>query len=192
MIYLASASPRRQDLLRQAGIQFEVFPSNLVEAQQPNETPEAYVCRVAADKARFVARQLSDRGLPMHPVLGADTEVVLDKEILGKPRDRTHGLDLLHRLAGRQHEVLTGLCVIDDGVEHVRISKSRVTFGPLTEEEIAYYWDSGEPRDKAGGYAIQGRGAGFIARIEGSYSGIVGLPLYEFRQLLIEIGSKDS
>jgi septum formation protein len=190
IIYLASASPRRQELLRQIGIPFEVVPSNLVEVRHPHESPEAYVGRAAQDKARHVTRLIRDRGWSARPVLGADTEVVLDGEILGKPRDRAHGLDLLRRLSGRSHEVLTGVCLNHEEVEHARLSRSRVTFGLLTEEEIAHYWESGEPRDKAGGYAIQGRAAVFVAHIEGSYSGIVGLPLYELRQLLVGVGMK--
>lgn len=188
MIYLASASPRRRELLRQLGIAFEVMPSNLLEVRAPFESPEAYVVRVALDKARHVARLVCERGLPPRPVLGADTEVVCDGEILGKPRDRQHGFEMLRRLAGRSHEVLTGLALLHEEVEHTALSRSTVTFGPMSEAEIRRYWDSGEPQDKAGGYAIQGRAAAFIARIEGSYSGIMGLPLYELWQLLKRIG----
>lgn len=188
MIYLASASPRRRELLRQIGVAFEVMPSNLLEVREPGESPEAYVVRVALDKARYVARLVRSRGLPPRPVLGADTEVVLDGEILGKPRDRQHGLEMLHRLAGRSHEVLTGLALLHDGAEHTALSRSIVTFAAMSEAEIRRYWDSGEPQDKAGGYAVQGRAAAFIARIEGSYSGIMGLPLYELWQLLKRIG----
>jgi septum formation protein len=186
MIYLASASPRRQELLRQLGIAFEAMPSHLHEARAPGESPEQYVARVALDKARHVAGQLRERGLPAHPVLGADTEVVLEGEILGKPKDRDHGLAMLKRLAGRTHEVLTGIAVLHQGREHAALSRSRVTFAPLDEAEIRRYWDSGEPADKAGGYAVQGKAAAFIARIEGSYSGIMGLPLYELAQALGE------
>jgi len=184
MIYLASASPRRQELLRQLGLDFEVIASNLEEVPLPGERPPDYVARVARDKARHVARQLQEQGESLHPVLGADTEVVLDSEILGKPRDREHGIGMLRKLSGRTHEVLSGVCVLYDGREHAALNVSRVTFRPLTEAELAAYWDTGEPADKAGAYAIQGRAAAFIERLEGSYSGVMGLPLYELTGIL--------
>jgi len=188
MIYLASASPRRRDLLRQLGIEFEAMPSNILEVRQAGESPADYVLRVARDKARFVAKLLNERGLPVLPVLGADTEVVLDGEILGKPQDRAHGMALLRRLAGRTHEVLSAVCVVDSGSEHTALSTSRVTFRPLTDAEIAQYWETGEPADKAGAYAIQGKAAAFIERLEGSYSGVMGLPLHELAGILKKIG----
>lgn len=188
MIYLASASPRRQELLRQLGVEFEAMPSNLLEVRQAGESPADYVLRVARDKARFVAKLLNERGLPVFPVLGADTEVVLDGEILGKPQDRAHGMAMLRHLAGRMHEVLSAVCVVDWGSEHTAMSASRVTFSPLTEAEIAQYWETGEPADKAGAYAIQGKAAAFIERLEGSYSGVMGLPLHELAGILKKIG----
>ncbi|MEK7816441.1 MAG: nucleoside triphosphate pyrophosphatase, partial [Pseudomonadota bacterium] len=181
-IYLASASPRRQELLRQIGLGFEAMPSDLDEVPQPGERPADYVLRVARDKARHVAARMQEQA--SHPVLGADTEVVLDGEILGKPRDRGHGLDMLRRLSGRTHEVLSGVCVVHGEREYTALSVSRVTFRPLTAAEIAAYWDTGEPADKAGAYAIQGRAAAFIERLEGSYSGVMGLPLYELAGIL--------
>lgn len=188
MIYLASASPRRRELLTQAGIAFEVIPSNIVELTRADEPPHDYVRRVALDKARFVAGLVRERGRPAHPVLGADTEVVLDGAILGKPRDRTDGIAMLHALADRSHTVLTGIALVHHDAEYSALSESRVTFAELTDDEIERYWDTGEPADKAGGYAIQGRGAAFITRIEGSYSGVVGLPLYELGELLKRTG----
>jgi len=205
MIYLASASPRRQELLRQIGIAFEAIPSNLPEVPQAGERPEDYVLRVARAKAQHVARQVRERGLAPRPVLGADTEVVLagklllrfphfrhpwrsEGEILGKPRDAQQGQAMLRKLAGRTHEVLTGLVLLHQDAEYKTLNRSRVTFGPLTDMDIQRYWDSGEPADKAGGYAVQGRAAGFIQRIEGSYSGIMGLPLFELIQLLRQAG----
>lgn len=188
MIYLASASPRRRELLRQLGLDFEVIPSNLDELPRPGERPEAYVLRVACDKARHVARLVRETGRAPHPVLGADTEVVLAGEILGKPRDRAHGVELLRRLAGRSHEVLSALCLVRGEKEYTALSASRVTFAPLTEAEAARYWETGEPADKAGAYAVQGRAAAFIERIEGSYSGVMGLPLYELAQVLRQAG----
>ncbi len=190
MIYLASASPRRQELLRQLGLDFEVIASNLEEVPQPGEQPQDYVARVARDKARYVARQLREQGEALHPVLGADTEVVLDGQVLGKPHDRTHGIEMLRTLSGRSHEVLSGVCVVHDGRESAALHVSRVTFRALTETEIAAYWDTGEPADKAGAYAIQGRAAAFIERLEGSYSGVMGLPLYELAGILRDIGEK--
>ena len=191
MIYLASASPRRQELLRQLGLAFEVLPSNLLEVQEPGETARDYVLRVAADKARFVAGLVNERGLPRYPVLGADTEVVLDGEVLGKPRDRAQALALLERLAGRSHEVLSAIAVIEPDAPaavHSALSLSRVSLGALTAEDRARYWDSGEPAGKAGAYAIQGRAAAFIARLDGSYSGVMGLPLFELAQTLRKLG----
>ncbi|MBI3545225.1 MAG: septum formation inhibitor Maf [Gammaproteobacteria bacterium] len=186
-IYLASASPRRRELLQQLHIEFEVLPSNILEVRQAAESPVDYVQRVARDKARFVTKLVSERGLTIYPVLGADTEVVLAGEIFGKPRNREHALEILGRLSGQTHEVLSALCVIDREQEYSAVSVSRVTFASLSALEIKNYWQTGEPLDKAGGYAIQGKAAAFIARIEGSYSGIMGLPLYELTDILKKI-----
>lgn len=188
-IYLASASPRRRELLSQFGVECEALPSNLLEVHQTNEVPTEYVMRVARDKAQFVAKLIKERDLPEHPVLGADTEVVLDGEILGKPGNRAHGMEMLRRLAGRTHEVLSAVCVLDRGKEYTALNTSCVTFGPLTEQEIAQYWDTSEPVDKAGAYAIQGKAAGYISKLEGSYSGVMGLPLYELADILKKIGT---
>lgn len=188
MLYLASASPRRQALLRQLGVGFRVIVSGVEEEPGVRESPGDYVLRLARAKARQGAAAVRARGLPERPVLGADTEVVLDGEILGKPRDRAHGVAMLRRLAGRSHEVLTAISVLHHDDLHEAVAFSRVTFAPLTDAEIERYWASGEPADKAGGYAAQGRAAAFIARVEGSYSGIVGLPLFELAQLLKRIG----
>lgn len=188
-LYLASASPRRRELLQQLGIVFEAIPSNLLEVRATGESPADYVVRVARDKAQYVAQLIKERGLPVYPVLGADTEVVLDGEILGKPRDRTHGLALLHRLAGCTHEVLSAICVVHRETELTALSTSRVTFSRLTESEIAQYWETGEPADKAGAYAIQGRAAAFVTHLEGSYSGVMGLPLHELSGILKKIGT---
>lgn len=188
MIYLASASPRRQELLQQLGIEFEVLPSNIHEERQPGETPQDYVRRVARDKARHVARLVAERRMPVRPVLGADTEVVLGTEIFGKPRNPEHAAQMLSRLAGRSHTVLTALSLHTPAGETSALSESRVTFGPITEPEIARYVATGEADGKAGAYAIQGRAAGFIARLEGSYSGVMGLPLYELHDVLKKAG----
>lgn len=186
-IYLASASPRRQELLRQLGVAFEVLVPNVAETPLADEVPERYVLRLARAKATDAAARAKAGGLPGYPVLGADTEVVLDGAILGKPRDRDHGIAMLRRLSGRVHHVLTAVCILHQDAVYDTLSDSRVTFASVSEREIERYWDSGEPADKAGGYAIQGRAAGFVSRIEGSYSGIVGLPLFELAQLLKRI-----
>lgn len=188
MIYLASNSPRRQELLRQIGVAFEVVPSDVEEAREPGEAPEHYVVRVALDKARVVAQRLATAGRPLRPVLGADTEVVLGDEILGKPKDAAHGRAMLRRLSGCTHEVITGVALVFGDAEYSALSCSRVKFMPLSDEDIQRYWATGEAADKAGGYAIQGRAAEFIERIEGSYSGVVGLPLFELSSLLRRAG----
>jgi len=188
MIYLASASPRRQELLQQVGLAFEALPSNILEERETGESPGEYVRRVAADKARHVARLVAERKLPAHPVLGADTEVVVEDDILGKPRDRAHAAGMLRRLSGRTHTVLTAICLVTVAGEYSALSESRVTFAALAEATIARYLETGEADDKAGAYAIQGRAAGFIARLEGSYSGVMGLPLYELLETFTRAG----
>ncbi len=187
MIYLASASPRRQELLRQLGIEFDVMPSNILEVRGPGESPVQYVTRVAGDKACWVAQLVKERRLLAHPVLGADTEVVLDGEILGKPENATHGMDMLRRLAGRAHEVLSAVCVRHREREYSALNTSRVTFRPMSSTEIESYWKTGEPVGKAGAYAIQGRAAAFVAKLEGSYSAVMGLPLHELDTILRKI-----
>ncbi|MGH9481588.1 MAG: Maf family protein [Terriglobales bacterium] len=171
-IILASASPRRGELLAAAGFAVEVCPATVDESVLADEAPAAYVLRLAQAKARAVP---SGAGL----VLGADTAVVVESEILGKPAGDAEARAMLTRLAGRDHQVLTGVCLrrARDGREACAVEATRVWLTPLTPEEIAEYVASGEPRDKAGAYAIQGRAARFIPRIEGSYSNVVGLPL---------------
>lgn len=186
-LLLASTSPRRQELLRQLGLSFAVVAPEVYEYRQVGESPLAYVQRMASDKAR-AGKQYAVAERQGWPVLGADTEVVIDDDVLGKPRDRDAGKALLRRLAGRTHEVITALCLLHAGQEHTAVSISRVTFGPLTEGEIQDYWARGASLDKAGGYGIQGLAAGFIARLEGSYSGVMGLPLYELVQIMKKIG----
>jgi septum formation protein len=188
MIYLASASPRRQELLRQVGLAHAALPSNLVEERQADESSVDYVQRVAADKARHIARLVAERGLPVHPVLGADTEVAVENDVLGKPRDRVHAAHMLRRLAGRTHTVLTAICLVTAAGEYGTLSESRVTFAALSDDAIARYLETGDADDKAGAYAIQGRAAGFIVRLEGSYSGVMGLPLYELFEVLKRAG----
>jgi len=190
MIYLASASPRRQELLRQIGVACVVRPSRIDEKPLAGEAATAYVQRVALDKARQVAARIAAEGLAPHPVLGADTEVVCDGAILGKPRDAHHAAEMLARLAGRSHEVLTAVVLLVGAEVRSALSVNRVTLAPLASGDITAYCATGEPLDKAGAYAIQGRAAAFITRIEGSYSGVMGLPLYEVGQLLKDISSR--
>ena len=186
-LYLASASPRRRELLAQAGIPARVRVADVPEERHPGEAPEVYVLRLALAKAKAVRACLA-AGDP-HPVLAADTAVVIDAEVLGKPRDRADGMAMLSRLSGRTHHVYTGVALVGaDGEMHSRLSVSAVSFRALGESECAAYWASGEPADKAGGYGIQGRAALFIERLEGSYSGVMGLPLFETAELLRESG----
>jgi septum formation protein len=183
-LILASASPRRQELLALLGINFLVSPAHIPECPQPGEPPETYVQRVAAEKS--LAAQIA--GGNLLPVLAADTEVVLDGEILGKPRDPLHAASMLARLSGCVHQVLSGVSLRAQGHHWATLSRSEVQFRNLSSTEIAAYWDTGEPCDKAGAYAIQGLGALFITRLTGSYSGVMGLPLLETGELLAKIG----
>lgn len=184
-LYLASSSPRRRELLLQLGIRYTSLPIEIDEAQWSGEGADDYVRRLALDKARAGWASLGDAAA--RPVLGADTAVIADGEIMGKPRDRIHGLDMLRCLSGRSHQVLSAVALVDRR-EAVRISSSSVTFSSLSAVDREAYWASGEPFDKAGGYAIQGLAAMFITRLEGSYSGVMGLPLYETAELLQEFG----
>lgn len=184
-IYLASQSPRRRMLLEQLGARFRLVDQNVEEILRDGESPEVFVLRLALDKARAGLRNLE---AGVRPVLGADTVVVLDDEVLGKPADETAALAMLERLSGNTHRVLTGVALVDDEHEATRLSVSTVTFRPLSEAERHAYWASGEPHDKAGGYAIQGRGAVFVQQLDGSYSGVMGLPLFEIGDLLTEFG----
>lgn len=182
-LYLASQSPRRAELLQQLGVKFEVRIADVDEIPVAGEPPEQYVQRLAIKKANTVWKSLSDsRRLP---VLGADTAVVLSGEILGKPADKQDGLAMLRRLSGRQHEVMTGVAII--GEKHsVCVNVSKVRFREMSDVEIDAYWETGEPWDKAGSYAIQGYAAAFISELHGSYSGVMGLPLYETARFLSE------
>ncbi|ATJ82147.1 Maf family protein [Halomonas beimenensis] len=178
LICLASASPRRRDLLAAIDVPVEVRPVDIDETPRPGEAAEAYVTRLAEEKARAGSR------LSTLPSLGSDTTVVRDGEILGKPRDRAHAAAMLRSLSGRSHEVLTAVAVTGPAGVLADCVHTRVTLREIGEAEIAAYWASGEPADKAGGYAIQGRAAIFVARIEGSHSAVVGLPLFETAALL--------
>jgi len=195
-IYLASKSPRRQELLRQLGVSFDVLlmreaagrPADVVEIANDGEPAKHYVERIARTKAGVGWMRVQKRGIASRPVLGADTEVVLDGEVFGKPRDAGDAARMLRRLSGRTHQVLTAVAVRFRDATEVDLCASKVTLRRLAAAEIERYAATGEPLDKAGAYAVQGRAAAFIARIEGSYSGIVGLPLCETATLLARVG----
>ncbi|HEX9179197.1 MAG TPA: Maf family protein [Burkholderiales bacterium] len=199
-VYLASRSPRRRELLRQIGVNFELLllrenpvrGSDVDETPLPGEAPDDFVMRIARLKAETGWARLTERRLPrlLHrlPLLAADTAVVLGNEILNKPTGPEHAVQMLRALSGRTHQVLTAVAVIYDDAMEVRLSDSSVTFSPMRDAEIRHYVASGEPLDKAGAYAIQGRAAAFVSRIEGSYSGVMGLPLFETAELLRRFG----
>lgn len=191
-IYLASRSPRRRELLAQIGVRYHLLlfrnrpdsPPEVDEALLPGEQPDSYVERVARAKAEAGWRLLRLRNLPLAPVLSADTTVALDGRILGKPADRKQAAEMLAALSGRRHEVLTAVALKRDEQLDSALSRSEVLFKALSPEEIAQYVASGECDDKAGAYAIQGRAARYVAELHGSYSGVMGLPLFETAQLL--------
>lgn len=189
LIYLASASPRRSALLAQIGVAHEIYPVALDERLLPGEAPQRYVQRLARAKAETAWERLRrERPASRLAVLGADTSVAIDGEILGKPADESDCVRMLQRLAGRTHQVLTAISLCHAEGSTGDLSLSEVTFRSIPGEEMRAYWRTGEPLDKAGAYAIQGRAAVFVERIAGSYSGIVGLPLYETARLLQMIG----
>lgn len=178
-ITLASRSPRRRELLEQIGVEYEVVDIDIDESWDGIEIAEDYVCRIAREKAR-AGKTLLKSNLP---ILAADTAVVLDGHILGKAENRTDAVAMLQQLSGKTHEVLSAVTVINSD-EQTKLNISKVTFKSLSKKEIEDYCNTDEPIGKAGGYAIQGKAAVFIERLEGSYSGVMGLPLFETRQLL--------
>lgn len=182
-VILASASPRRRSLLKQIGVTCEVMPSGIDEHVREDESPLDYVERMATGKAGAVAGKA-----PGRVVLGADTDVVLGSRILGKPADRDDFMEMFSLLSGQSHQVISAVCLVRGEQRGVRVSVSDVGFREVGEQEMLDYWATGEPRDKAGGYGIQGFGAVFIRKISGSYSGIMGLPLFETSELLREAG----
>ncbi|MGC1437423.1 MAG: Maf family protein [Terriglobales bacterium] len=195
MLVLASASPRRQELLRNAGIPFVVQPTNIPEVPEPGEAPRAFAERMAREKALAVFRRR-----PNDFVLGADTIVVVDGEILGKPRDSADAVRMLRVLSGRTHQVVTGVCLVgprlrtgdrqpEAGFEDIRSETTLVTVDPLGDDDIHSYVSTGEPTDKAGAYAIQGRASRWVSRIEGDYFNVVGLPVSLVYKMLREHGA---
>ena len=185
-VYLASGSPRRRELLQQIGVPFRLVSVAVDEAVLQGETPAAYVNRLAVAKAD--AGWQRSGGADGIPVLAADTAVVHDGQIFGKPGGRADAESMLRRLSGRTHEVLTAVALRTARGTECRLTRSEVTLRAIDAVEARAYWETGEPRDKAGGYAVQGRAAIFITDLRGSYSGVVGLPLFETAQLLVESG----
>jgi septum formation protein len=196
-VYLASRSPRRRELLAQVGVRFHLLlfrsrpgeDPDVDEDALPNEAPDVYVLRLARSKAEAGWRRMLQRNLPHAPVLAADTTVTIDGAILGKPADRTEAATMLERLSGRSHEVLTAVALKHDDWIETALSRSEVRFKTLGAQEIAQYTGTGECDDKAGAYAIQGRAARFVAELRGSYSGVMGLPLFETGDLLDKLQS---
>lgn len=183
-LYLASASPRRRELLEQIGVPVQVVRCAVDEQTLPDELPEHYVQRITRDKVRAGVAQAPAGAV----VLAADTAVVLSGQILGKPTGREHGLAMLRALSGQEHQVMTAVAVARGADVRLQLVTSTVRFRSLSDMEIAAYWASGEPADKAGGYGIQGLGAVFVAHLSGSYSAVVGLPLMETANLLNSFG----
>ena len=191
-IYLASRSPRRRELLKQMGMAFELLllredlrrGADVDETPLPDESPGVYVLRMAGAKVNMAVRQIAYRGLPQKPVLAADTTVVFDDRIIGKPENSEHAARILRALSGREHQVITAVALALREQVETQISVSSVWFHELSDAEIRRYVETGEPLGKAGAYAIQGRAGAFVTRIAGSYSGIVGLPLVETAELL--------
>jgi len=180
MIILASASPRRGELLEQIGIQYKIHSVDIDETPQQGESAKALVQRLALEKAQAAYEQLQTN----LPVLGADTLGLLENEILVKPRDFEHARAMLKKMSDSTHEIMTAVAIVHQGRVKTALNINKVSFRPISNAEIKRYWESGEPQDKAGAYAIQGKGAVFVKHIEGSYSGVMGLPLYETGQLL--------
>jgi septum formation protein len=183
MIYLASQSPRRAELLRQIGVEHEVYSSDIDERQLAAESPEEYVTRLAQTKARVVAVEVAKKQASW-VVLAADTTIAIDGDIIGKPVDFSQCRCFLRRLSAREHLVLTAVAVATNEGLDFRLTRNRVKFRELSEREMANYCASPEPMDKAGAYAIQGKAAVFVERLEGSYSAVMGLPLCETAELL--------
>jgi len=198
MIYLASRSPRRRELLTQIGVRYHLLLFRERVGERPEvdesplagEAPAAYVERMARAKAEAGWRRMLQRNLPIAPVLAADTTVALAGKIFGKPRDRAEAADMLGALSNRRHEVLTAVALKNHDELEVALSSSEVQLKPLSAEEITQYTASGEGDDKAGAYAIQGRAGRFVVELRGSYSGVMGLPLYETHALLEKLGER--
>ncbi len=187
-LYLASGSPRRKELLEQVDLQFEVVNAPVEEVALPHESPKSYVRRIAIEKALAGFNKVAGKEIW---VIGGDTAVMVDDKVLGKPKNQVDSYKMLTLLSGNLHKVLSAIAIVYDGEVFSKVNVTEVRFKTLSEDEIKHYIESGEPEGKAGSYAIQGLAASFIASIHGSYSGVMGLPLYELDQLLIESGFKN-
>ncbi len=183
-IILASSSPRRMELLEQIRLPFEALSVDIDETRLEHESPVSFVERMALEKARAGW----ERSAGLQPVLGSDTIVVIDGEVLGKPADQVEAHNMLRMLSDKCHKVITAVALVDGGRSMIRVSHSEVCFSCLSDEVIQRYWETGEPADKAGAYAVQGMAAAFISTLNGSYSGVMGLPLRETCELLGEFG----
>lgn len=190
-IILASSSPRRAELLRQIDVSYVQLPVDIDESWKPAEPAVAHVVRLAREKAMAGAELAQQRDIHL-PVLGADTIIELDGEVVGKPADAEHARAMLQLLSGKTHQVHTAVCLVCDDMQSAALSTSRVEFAGLTPDQVERYVATGEPLDKAGGYAIQGLAAQFIKNLQGSYSGVMGLPLYEVAELLKSCASPRS
>ncbi|MCG7532363.1 Maf family nucleotide pyrophosphatase [Psychrobium sp. MM17-31] len=182
-IYLASQSPRRRELLEQINIGYELLSASIDETPLDNEAAADYVKRLAVEKARAGQAFATEN----KPVLGADTIVVIDEKLLGKPRDQEHAISMLMALSNRQHQVMTAVALVLDDEVVCDVVTTSVTFRAISEQEALNYWHSGEPKDKAGGYGIQGLGGQFVEKIDGCYFAVVGLPLMKTQQLIAEL-----
>lgn len=187
-LYLASDSPRRKELLEQVQLQFEVVNAPVEEVALPNESPESYVRRIAIEKALSGFNKVAGKQIW---VIGGDTAVVIEGKVFGKPKNQADSYSMLKRLSGKTHSVLSAIAIVFDGEVFSAVNLTDVNFKSLSDEEIKQYILSGEPEGKAGSYAIQGLGANFITSIHGSYSAVMGLPLYELNELLVQSGYKN-
>jgi septum formation protein len=193
-VILASASPRRKELLEQIGVRYEIADHTVTEEALPGETATAFVQRLALEKAESIVNSLSLQQIlneTSWPVLGADTIVVCEGHIMGKPADKADAFRMWRLLSGREHSVYSAVALCRDGRGEVRMSTTAVTFKNLSEQDCEMYWASGEPQGKAGAYAIQGLGALFVSAMVGSYTGVVGLPLFETAELLQLFGVRN-
>jgi len=187
-LYLASASPRRRELLDSVGVDYEVVIPNIDETRDANESPQVYVCRLAEQKAQAANELLLSRQMPANPILAADTIVVNKQNVFGKPQNQTHAFAMWQELANTEHHVMTAVALLVGDTLHIKCCDTAVQFGPISESQMQDYWRSEEPKDKAGGYAIQGLASAWVESIQGSYSGVVGLPLADVNELLKEVG----
>ena len=188
-LILASASPRRRELLSNMGVEFDVHAANIDESRTEDEVPEDFVIRLAREKAKQTSLDLQSHelGSDSSPILAADTIVVQGDRVFGKPRDFEHAQKIWQTLSANKHQVLTAVCLLLEGRNRIKLSITDVEFGRITEDQMLRYWETNEPQDKAGAYAIQGFASAWVKQISGSYSNVVGLPLREVNQLLAEL-----